>query len=673
MIKKLMHAIGFDMPNSSDDEKDKVPKRVGILPQVKADAQYLNEYILSLTSDYPITIGGRFVTGEQKEAILEPTRLKMLAQLKELELILETGIIPNKYKTIKTKETYYPSPEELIKKSEPLPTAEYTMFGVKDSRKEKAEAKNSHFKIIRSDTSPLTDFFMEHREDKGYPKGGFAAKVKKGYVTEECSDPKYAIKVYNKNIFSGDTIHELRVAMRASYCYNQLGREGFAFRRNNKQYMVTEWLRGATLDSAKQDDIKSMAIPRRIVMAISLLIELSILHKQGLIHNDIKPSNVMINYGKLNFVDLDSVRPKNEIPLYGTVPMFTRSYLPNPQMSFDTIYNPTGLYLKFNEATDRHAMGITLIHLFPEIYIPEPVVQKIKVTGGPIAVYSFETFSFSHGEKYVEHPNLQKLLKQMIFPQDPTIETIDQYIEAFQTVLKTYPDHQQYLEEIKYIRLGSEISPTDGEKAFKEIEIELLGYNQRLGSFLAILQKPEEERKNPISELKDAQSNPPKLEQKPHVLNQKPSSLKEQEGLENQKILTNDAKKIEQYNLSFFGFQKDENNSFFTQRRKYIKNRFFWKNNPLTLQKDNIFADLYAFALEHQELSPKEMIEQWVAEYQRQFNTNPIKILNNNRSSIKRAITSSTDLLLQYVEQYNKQNNIQDDYPECLDQWVRPN
>jgi hypothetical protein len=40
--------------------------------------------------------------------------------------------------------------------------------------------------------------------------------------------------------------------------------------------------------------------------------------------------------------------------------------------------------------------------------------------------------------------------------------------------------YQQYLEEDKLVGLGSELSAEDGEKAFKEIEVELLGYNQRL-------------------------------------------------------------------------------------------------------------------------------------------------------------------------------------------------
>jgi serine/threonine protein kinase len=451
---------------------------VGILPQVRNDAEYLRNLIPTLRT--ATTADGRLLTGVALDAALEKGRADVRAQLRRKELILKSGIIPDKYTSITTKETYYPSAEEKIKRSEPLPTANYTMFSVKKSRKG-AKLPNSTFKVVRSDASHLTDFFIEHKEDKSYPKGGFAAKVKKGYLTEGSTEPKYAIKIYHKNMFSDDTIHELRIAMRATYCYKQLGREGFAFRRNGKQYLVTEWLQGATLEHADQESIQSMPIPRRIVMAISLLRELSILHKQGLIHNDIKPSNVMVSYGKLSFVDLDSVRPKNEMPLHGTTPMFTNTYLPNPQMSYDAEHNSGGLYLKFNEATDMYAMGITLAHLFQEIYTPRPEARKIKVTGGSTGTtHTFNTFSLVRGTKYAEHPALQKLLKQMIFQEDPTLVPIDQLIEAFQAALSTYSDYEQYLEEDKLVGLGSELSAEDGAKAFDEIEVELLGYNQRL-------------------------------------------------------------------------------------------------------------------------------------------------------------------------------------------------
>ncbi|MDP3561972.1 MAG: hypothetical protein Q8R83_07330 [Legionellaceae bacterium] len=444
---------------------------------MRNDAEFLKSLILSRRSDsseISIAMNGHRPMEAALETPLAMTRIRrLLANLRQLELILEAGVIPHQYKSVITQEMHYPSPEERIKKAEPLPIAKYTMFSIKRSRKE-STLSNSVFNIIRTDTTRLTGFFVEHRGNKDYPDGGFAAKVKKGYLCDGSEGPKYAVKIYRDN-----NKHTLRMAMRAAYCYKQLGRDGFVFRRNNKQYMVTQWLQGKALDYATPQDIQSMPIPRRIVMAISLLRELSILHRQGLIHNDIKPGNVMVSDGKLNFVDLDSVRPKNEIPLYGVVPVCTSDFLPNPRMIYDLKHDATDLYLKFNEATDRYAMGITLVYLFPEIYTPHWETCGTTIKKGTKDVrYTFNKVSLIHGKKYNSHPQLQKCLKKLVSGSDSVV-TIDQFIAAFQTVLSTdYCGYEQYLKEDRLVGLGSELVITDGAQAFKEIEIELLRYNQ---------------------------------------------------------------------------------------------------------------------------------------------------------------------------------------------------
>lgn len=324
-------------------------------------------------------------------------------------------------------------------------------------------------------------FFIEHDAAKKYPKGGFAARIKKGYLSESNDDPKFAVKIYHQKMYGDNTVHEVRLAMRAAYCYKQLGRESICFRRNNKQYMVTEWLSGVNLHVANQKQVQSMPIPQRIIMAISLLRELSILHRQGLLHHDIKPGNVMINFGKLGFVDLDSVTIKNKPPVDGMTLMYTERYLPSAQMSFDAVHNPRQLYSHFNEKTDIYQMGLTLAHLFQEVYVPKEVDNEIKVNGdSSIKSFLCKSMTLLHGPEYDKHPDLQKLIKQMFLQESPSPLTADECIEAFKKVLSTYPDHEKYLEEDRLVDLGKDLSITDGEKAFKEIEIELLAFNQRL-------------------------------------------------------------------------------------------------------------------------------------------------------------------------------------------------
>lgn len=450
-----------------------------MLRQIQKDVETLKMTISGLRSgSTTVQQNGEWLYGAKLEAVLATTRAGLQADVNHLELILETGIIPDKYTSTITKQTYYPSNEELKQReNQSLPQGKHSFFGIKEKRKPDG-LKNSQIKLIRDDGTPVTNFFMEHKEDGKYPKGGFAAKVKKGSLSEGNGAPKYAIKIYHQNMFNGNTIHELRLAMRSAYCYKQLGREGYAFRRNGKQYMVTEWIDGVDLDDAEQEQIQSMPIARRIIMAISLLRELNVLHKQGLIHHDIKPNNVRVNYGKLCFVDLDSVGPKNAKPTFGNSPMFTASFLPSAQMAFDATYS-NDAYLKFNEKTDMYALGITLIHLFEEIYVPQQKKVTINVNGGPIKTFDFAPFSILHGPKYSENPELQKLLKNMVCQENDNLTSCEEYIDELQKILKTYPDYEQYLAEDRLTDLGKDVTAKDGEKAFKEIEIELLGFNQR--------------------------------------------------------------------------------------------------------------------------------------------------------------------------------------------------
>lgn len=327
---------------------------MGILQQVRSDAEFLRNLIHSIRSGNGTRVvrNGFLLTDNELEAAL-----------KRLEIMLESRIIPKEYYSMITNKTYYPSREEKRIQSKPLPVAKHSLFAVKNSRKD-TKQKRSNIILLRDNATRVTNFFMEHKDDKHYPSGGFAIKVKKGFPDESNSTPKYAVKIYRQNLFSDNEIHGLRISMRAAYCYKQLGREGLSFRYHGKQYMVTEWLSGSSLQNADVAQIQSMPMSRRIVMAISILRELAMLHNQGLLHNDIKPDNMIVNFGQLRFVDLDSVRPKNEIPQHGITPMYTERYLPGPEMSLEATQYPADLYLKFNEKTDLYAMGLTLAHLF---------------------------------------------------------------------------------------------------------------------------------------------------------------------------------------------------------------------------------------------------------------------------------------------------------------------
>lgn len=429
-----------------------------------------------LDGDVIVELNNQILSGANRDQTIANAISNLDVQIRFLQFSIGDLIFPDEYVSFVTGTTHYPT-EEDKKKYKPLPPSKHTFFCVKQSRKNYGDP-NSKFILTEDGKKICFDFFIQHDPDKKYPNGTFAKKVKKGSISVENFKPAFAIKVFNNDNIE-NSAHQLRLAMRSAYLYRMLGRTGYSFRRNNKQYLVSDWCKGVNLYDADQSDVRSIPIPRRIVMAISLLNELSILHSLGLVHCDIKPGNVMINFGELYFVDLDSVRLENDIfeqhPL-----MCTHEYLMTAQMKFDAIHNPLNLRKKLNYKTDIYALGLTLAYMFQEIYIPHEESITANVIGGSSESFTYPIISLIHGPEYDKHQSLQKLLKSMVFQSESGLSTCREYTNALLEIVKEYPDHEKYLNEIRLPNHADNITKEDGEKAFGEIEKEIFEYNTRL-------------------------------------------------------------------------------------------------------------------------------------------------------------------------------------------------
>lgn len=206
-----------------------------------------------------------------------------------------------------------------------------------------------------SDSLPCS-FFTEHDQRKQYPCGTFG-KVKKVYLSDEISEPYYALKVLNKiNKYFPDA------EQREVKYHRFLGRSAFNFYHKKKSYVLMEWLRGAIINKYSDFDLISARIEVRLKCVIDALGQLNHFHANHRLHGDVKWENLILNLRDqtLKFIDFGSARKHGSHKLFTS----TLSYLdPNKGNNYDF-------------CDDIYSMGIVVAKLFPEIYYFDDIDDK---------------------------------------------------------------------------------------------------------------------------------------------------------------------------------------------------------------------------------------------------------------------------------------------------------
>lgn len=355
----------------------------------------------------------------------------------------------------------------------------YVAFCMKNSRKE-INIAQSEFILFNSNREQLLTFSVENKADKSYPNGRMVKKVKQCF--EPGSEiPSYALKTLHNNLFpsSGDELH---ISMRDAYCNKLLGRIGFAFRYNSKQYILSSWLPGMTLAKIPPQKIIEIPLSQRLILTLHLLKEIAILHHHGIYHNDIQPAHVMLDNDKFYLFDFKAARLENE-PLSENAVITTPLYI-DPQTHTDTKKDPNCLYKKLNSKSDIYALGATLIFLFPEI------LSYITFENGSVVL--------EQEELYHLHQSLGELLTSLMEPAEKRPDSIDRVFLEFLTVIKTqYPT--QKIPELLMQPIEPQLILQQkklGSDAFAKMRCELLSYNRLVGiasgNTRKILKKPHE-------------------------------------------------------------------------------------------------------------------------------------------------------------------------------------
>lgn len=456
-----------------------------ILEQVRADIAILEGGILFLRSSAAdvTSADGELLQGKAREAHLEYAVSQNKRELCRLNAILASKVVPKTYISAVTKQTYHRSAEEEPQKN--LPPALFYTFCAKGSRKRTGKGK-SFFILEQDDRSPVTQFEIEHRADKKYPAGGFAQRVKKGFVDSN-PEPTYAVKILKQNLFKGDSIQELRMAMRASVCARLLGRTGLAFRRNGKQYLVTDWHPGVSLyelHKTDPDSLKNLSIEQRLKLTLDLVRQVAILHEKELIHCDIKPNNIIISDNSIYLIDLDSVRLKGEPPL--VILPHTPAFL-DSKLNWAVTYDANA-FKSFNEKSDLYALGLTLAFIFPDLLNPVYNKRTVKIDA-LMAVVTFEhsTVQLSRTEASQQHKELvDSIINLTSSNRNLRPVSVALFLEKL-VHLYTSQYGQTYNPPVVPVAAELEAS---GQSLFDSIEAQLEEFNHRADSWKELFEAP---------------------------------------------------------------------------------------------------------------------------------------------------------------------------------------
>jgi serine/threonine protein kinase len=140
------------------------------------------------------------------------------------------------------------------------------------------------------------EYFLKRFLSPTYPEdGGPGSEATKARKRARCA----AFEAHHRGI-------QAALAPVTSYGGNLVATLDF-FRQGAKYYKVTEKIDPAGLEAA---DIARLALPTRLVLLKTVAHSLRILHELGIVHSDLKPSNVLVKRTELGFttklIDFDS-------------------------------------------------------------------------------------------------------------------------------------------------------------------------------------------------------------------------------------------------------------------------------------------------------------------------------------------------------------------------------
>ena len=200
------------------------------------------------------------------------------------------------------------------------------------------------------------------------------------------------------------------------------------FEGNNTAYIVMQYIRGVTLEKyVKENKLKSQEI---ISMMKDIIEALSLVHKQGIIHRDLSPSNIMVKEdGTMVLIDFGAASVE-ELMAQGEnkTAIYNRKYAPLEQ------YDESGMQGAW---TDVYALSATLYYLL----CGEPPTESVARVGNDNLKSPNERKA--HLKKYQN----KAIMSGLILQPEKRIQSMD----IFRSMLYNLPMPEEVIRRRKFM------------------------------------------------------------------------------------------------------------------------------------------------------------------------------------------------------------------------------
>lgn len=201
------------------------------------------------------------------------------------------------------------------------------------------------------------------------------------------------------------------------------------FRHGAKYYKVTEKVDVAGLEP---DDVARLGFPAQLVLLKTVAHSLKILHDLGIVHSDLKPTNVMIKRTELGhttkLIDFDSSYVVGSPPPPEEI-VGTMNYYSPELVSY---IQETATPERLTQASDIFTLGL----IYAEYLTGAPVAFDAKYNGAAIAVLSGAELRVPSGHA---PPAVTALINQMLSADPAARPTIGQVHATLMDVRSSTP------------------------------------------------------------------------------------------------------------------------------------------------------------------------------------------------------------------------------------------